>query len=222
MDDQRQAKPGTRSERVRAASRSRREQQKQELREAIIEAAAALFLEKGYEQFSLRQVAEQIGYSATTIYLYFADKDDLLFTVVDRAFARFDERLAEVAASIDDPLERLVALGRAYVRFGLDNPVHYQLMFIQRSDFLMQRRHGDTKPRVNAMQVVIQAAQDAMDAGQVRPGDPVATFDALWSLMHGLVSLAITMPLMTPERAERAAEVAVSMAIDGIATRPKE
>jgi AcrR family transcriptional regulator len=51
-----------------------------------VDAAGALFLEQGYERFSLRKVAERIGYSPTTIYLYFRDKDDLLFTVVDEGF----------------------------------------------------------------------------------------------------------------------------------------
>lgn len=68
----------TRVERTRQASRHRREQEKEELQQLILKAAGELFLEQGYDRFSLRQVAERIGYSATTIYLYFEDKDDLL------------------------------------------------------------------------------------------------------------------------------------------------
>lgn len=219
-DESTSSKSGaTRAERLREASRLRREAEKQELRQAIIDAAADLFLEKGYEHFSLRQVAERIGYSATTIYLYFQDKDDLLFTVVDQAFARFDANQAAIAASVDDPLERLVALGRGYVRFGLENPIHYQLMFIQRSDFLMNARQGESKPRVNAMEVVQEAVRQAMDAGELRQGDPVAVFDTLWALMHGLVSLTITMPMMSPERSQAAATLALEMAFDGLRGR---
>ena len=76
----------TRAERLRAASRIRREQQRQELRQAILTAASDVFLAQGYAGFSVRQVAERIGYSAATIYLYFQDKDDLLFAVVDEGF----------------------------------------------------------------------------------------------------------------------------------------
>ena len=71
----------TQAERLRQAIRHRRDQEKQELRQTILNAAGELFLEQGYERFSLRKVAERIGYSPTTIYLYFRDKDDLLFTV---------------------------------------------------------------------------------------------------------------------------------------------
>src|SRR5258707_15357238 len=129
-----------RAERLRTAMRQRQEQEKQELRQTILRAAAGLFLEQGYERFSLRQVAERVGYSPTTIYLYFRNKDDLLFTVVDEGFVRFGQQLAAAAESQEDPWERIIALGRAYVTFALQNPVYYQLMFMQRTDFLTQRQ----------------------------------------------------------------------------------
>src|SRR2546427_10653015 len=121
----------TQAKRLRQAIRHRQDQEKQELRQAILTAAGELFLEQGYDRFSLRKVAERVGYSPTTIYLYFRDKDDLLFTVVDEGFVRFGHHLAEAAESQEDPWERIIALGRAYVTFGLQNPVYYQLMFLQ-------------------------------------------------------------------------------------------
>src|SRR5436853_6901682 len=125
------SKVNTQAQRLRQAIRNRQAQEKQELRQVILTAAGTLFLEQGYERFSLRKVAELIGYSPTTIYLYFRDKDDLLFTVVDEGFKRFGQQLAAAAASTGDPWERIIALGRAYVAFGLQNHEYYQLMFMQ-------------------------------------------------------------------------------------------
>ncbi|MFH4082248.1 helix-turn-helix domain-containing protein, partial [Acinetobacter baumannii] len=71
----------TRQARIRQNSAQRRERSRQETRQAILEAAIQMFEREGYEGFSLRQVAENIGYTPTTIYLYFKDKDDLLFAV---------------------------------------------------------------------------------------------------------------------------------------------
>ncbi|HLI09603.1 MAG TPA: TetR/AcrR family transcriptional regulator, partial [Ktedonobacteraceae bacterium] len=132
------AQARTREQRLSQASRRRREAEKKELRQAILEAAGKLFLEQGYEGFSLRQVAELIGYTPTTIYLYFANKDALLFALLDEAFDRFEVALRRAYESSDEPLARLEALGHAYVRFGLENPQHYQIMFVVRSDFLLQ------------------------------------------------------------------------------------
>src|SRR6266568_1540392 len=173
---------GTQAERLRKAIRHRQAQEKQELRQAILTAAGELFLEQGYERFSLRKVAERIGYSPTTIYLYFRNKDDLLFTVVDEGFVRFGQQLAAAADSQEDPWERLIALGRAYVAFALQNPVYYQLMFLQRTDFLTQRQVGESQPRIASFRVWQQAVQQAIDAGVLRPGDVESYSDVLWCM----------------------------------------
>ena len=211
--------PTTRAARVRKASRERREQEKQDLRAAILRAASQLFAEHGYEHFSLRQVAETIGYSPTTIYLYFKDKDDLLFAVVDEGFERFGAQLAAAAAGVADPIERLGALGRAYISFGLQYPVHYQLMFMQRADFLAKCRPGEETPRIDAFRVLQDSIQYGIDAGALRPGDVQAYSDALWALVHGVVALAISMPFMPTERIRHAAETALVMSIDGLRRR---
>ncbi len=78
----------TRSECIRTASRHRCEQEKEELQQTILKAAGALFLEQGYDRFSMRRLAQEIGYSDATLYLSFRNKDDLLFTVVEKAFSK--------------------------------------------------------------------------------------------------------------------------------------
>ncbi len=200
-----------REERIRTASRHRREQEKEELRQTILKAAGALFLEQGYDRFSMRHLAEQIGYSAATLYLYFRDKDDLLFTVVDEGFTRFGTQLAQAAASSHDPWERLSALGQAYVTFGLRNPAYYQLMFMWRTDFLTQARPGEQLPRLEAFRVLQDAVQSAMDAGVMQPGDAQSYSDVLWAMMHGIVSLAISMPTFDAERIQKLTDLAHNM-----------
>jgi AcrR family transcriptional regulator len=206
----------TRAERLRDASRQRRDQEKQEVRQAILDAAAELFREHGYERFSLRQVAERIGYSPTTIYLYFTDKDHLLFTVADEGFTRFGKQLVAAAASAQDPVERLRAMGRAYIDFGIDNPAYYQLMFVQRCDFLLGQRDGEYKPRIDSFGVLQQAVRDMIDASAVQAGDAAPYADALWALVHGIVAMAITMPFFTAERAHAAAAAGFALMLQGM------
>jgi len=206
----------TQAQRLRQAIRHRKAQEKQELRQAILTAAGTLFLEQGYERFSLRKVAERIGYSPTTIYLYFRDKDDLLFTVVDEGFVQFGQQLAAAAESQEDPWERLIALGRAYVAFGLQHPVYYQLMFMQRTDFLTHRASGESQPRIASFRVLQQVVQQAIDAGVLRPGDVESMSDVLWAVVHGMVSLAITMPMFDASRIQRTMETAWQMQCQGL------
>ncbi len=187
-------KSEVRETRIRKASRSRRKQEKEELRQIILKAASTLFLEQGYNRFSMRSLAESIGYSAATLYLYFRDKDDLLFTVVDEGFARFTRQLANAVASSADPWEQLVALGEAYVTFGLQNPVYYQLMFLTRVDYLTQPPAGEQTPRIASLHILQETMQAAMEAGVIVPGDLETASDVFWASMHGIVALSINMP----------------------------
>lgn len=207
---------GTQAERLRQAIRHRQEHEKQELRQAILTAAGELFLEHGYERFSLRKVAERIGYSPTTIYLYYQDKDDLLFTVVDEGFVQFGHQLVAASESQEDPWERIIALGRAYVNFALQNPVYYQLMFMQRTDFLTQKQIGESQPRIASFQMLQQAVQQAIDAGVLRPGDAENYSDVLWAMVHGMASLAISMPSFDASRIQRTMETAWQMECQGL------
>jgi AcrR family transcriptional regulator len=198
-------------ERVRAASRRRREVEKQELRQAILTAAAELILERGYDAFSLRRVAERIGYSATTIYLYYESKDDLVAAVLAEGFERFVRALE--AVQTEDPAERVADLGRAYVAFGLANRVHYQLMFMRRMDLLL--REGAGEPR--SFEILVSAVERAIESGAFRAGDARLYGLVLWAAIHGVVALAIQLPQLDEPTLRAATETALDVAARGLA-----
>lgn len=196
----------TRQARIKQNSAERRERSRQETRQAILEAAIEMFEREGYEGFSLRQVAESIGYTPTTIYLYFKDKDDLLFAVCSQGFAEFTQALQTAYDTHPDPLERLRALAWAYFEFGLSHPLHYQMMFMQRSEWML--RATDLKGDVegaNSFMIQLNAVVEAMKAGKIRLGDPVERTNLLWASVHGIVSLALSMRGVVPKWDEASA-----------------
>jgi len=203
---------------VHNASRERRAREKEALRESILRAAGEVFLERGYDGLSMRGVAERIGYTATTIYLYFKDKDDLLFALLDEGYADLSRRLAEAAAAEHDPLRRLTAIGRAYIAFGLERPLLYQVMFMRRADFLAARLKQRHETRINAFDVLQQAVTDALDAGALKPGDVMIYALSMWALVHGVVSLAITLPLTDASLVERLTEIAMAATLGSVQT----
>ncbi len=182
----------TRGARLQQKSALHRARQKEDLRRAILNAAAELFASKGYEGFSLRQVAEAVGYSPTTIYLYFTDKDELLFQVAMEGFQDFGARLQAAYDGADNAPERIAQLGRAYVCFGLERPVHYRLMFMQRGEFLERPAPAGCTPVIDSFGVLRRTVEEGLASGELRgPGTDVLT-SFLWSLVHGLVALSLS------------------------------
>ncbi len=226
--DARTRQAQTRHERTRQASQSRREQQKIELRAAILRAADEEFSAHGYEDFSLRRVAERIGYSPTTIYLYFRNKDDLLLQTVKSGFAAFDAAIAQAASQSEEPLQQLENLGRAYLDFGISNPTLYRMMFMQPTDFHLlprllgigtsdEEKHGAdaNSHRVIAQELLVAAVERGIAQKILRQGDAALMADALWASVHGLVSLAAS-PLMEPDHARKVAAPLLQTVVKGL------
>src|ERR1700739_1339574 len=107
----------------------RRQRERDEVREKILDGARELFVECGYEGVTMRKVAERIEYSPTTIYLYFADKETLFRELCSADFRKLAASFQNVAL-IADPVERLRACARAYIQFAMEHPNHYRLMFM--------------------------------------------------------------------------------------------
>jgi AcrR family transcriptional regulator len=116
-----------------------RELRKAALREEIMTAAAELFAAEGYGSVSMRKIAQRIGYTPMSIYLYFKDKADLLDCICEQAFADLYRRHECVDAEISDPGERLKAGMRTFIDFALQNPSYYRAIFIRRGEAMPRR-----------------------------------------------------------------------------------
>src|ERR1041385_6236629 len=109
----------------------RRARQKENIREEILDAARALFVKEGYERVSIRKIAEKIEYAPGTIYLYFHDKAEILHRLCEETFAKLAQWMHAINADPSNPLEGLRRGLRTYVQFGIDNPHHYIVTFVQ-------------------------------------------------------------------------------------------
>ncbi|MCD1258575.1 TetR/AcrR family transcriptional regulator [Paenibacillus athensensis] len=185
---------------ARQFGRRRRGDEKEQVRRLIVETAGELFVELGYNAFSMRKLAERLQYSPATLYLYFRDKDALLFTIVDEALLIFRNRLTQASEGISDPWARLERLGETYLAFGLQHPAYYQLMFTWRIDYLLGSRQEEELPRIHVLQVLVDVVAEAMEQGAMQSGDPGVYSDYLWATMHGIVTLAIQMPMFDEAR----------------------
>ena len=170
----------------------RKEKQKLEIRKLILDASMKLFAEEGFSKVSIRKIADIIEYSPTTIYLYFKDKNEILFHLCEMGFiqmAEFNKDLYGIA----NPLERLHKMGENYIRFGMQYPEYYDLMFIQLApmETLEQMKCSEWSNGDTALHGLMQIIQECMDQGLLAKGDVKAASMAIWGMVHGLVSLAL-------------------------------
>ena len=144
---------------------------------------------------SIRAIAEAVGVTPPSIYLHFADKDELIRAVSERSFAEFDEVVEGAGADVDDPMEALWARAHAYVRFGLENPEQYRILFMCKAGTLGPDVDFAALPGSDAFQHVVDAVARAVDSGALRRDlDPFLTATGLWASVHGITSLMISLP----------------------------
>lgn len=111
----------------------RRERERQQARQAIIDAAREAFLEKGFTEAGLREIARRAEYSPAALYVHFKDKEDLFHQICLQDFAAFDAEFPSLN-KIEDPAKRIAAAGRAYIRFAASHPKQYRMMFMRPGD----------------------------------------------------------------------------------------
>ena len=188
----------------------RKDRERKELREKIIVAASELFLEHGLEKASIRMIADKIEYSPATIYLHFKDKSELFYVIMERAFQKFFEYFSSVE-HIEDPMERLKVLGTVYLKFAVDNPLYYDLMFVLRTPMETQHTDESFEAGERSHAVLTKTVEDCMKRGHFQGHDPMALSLAIWGTVHGLATLRLRDRLtMYPEdRQEQLVEQAL-------------
>ncbi|HEX9992587.1 MAG TPA: TetR/AcrR family transcriptional regulator [Acidimicrobiales bacterium] len=165
------------------------------LREEILAAAERLLLETGSEEaVSIRAVAAAVGVTPPSIYRHFADKNHLLFEVCAVQMARLGEHLRSAMAEVDDPVVALGVMGEAYVRFGVEHPEHYRIMFMGRSDLTPEQYADELLVETSPFAMLVAMCQRAVDAGATRHRDAFRVALVLWSAVHGLTSLLVAKP----------------------------
>src|SRR5258706_15951595 len=170
--------------------KERKERDRQEMRETILESAHQLFVDKGFDDVSIRNIAEAIEYSPATIYLYFKDKDEILYALHGEAFKIFNTFISAVVI-IKDPLERLFAMGEKYMQFTFTHPNYYEIMFITESPMRCEENLEVWKEGESTLQFLENIVKECIDAGHFKNQNHKIVSFAIWSFMHGMCSLAI-------------------------------
>ena len=194
--------------------------QGEKLRAQILDATTDLLVETGSEEaVSIRAVADRVGVTPPSIYMHFADKNELIFAVCEKHFAELDARIEEAGREGADALDSLRRRGRAYIQFGLDHPEHYRILFMSKPADAPEGFQEERLKRTAAFDHLVDAVREVIDEGPIE-GDPVQVAVCLWSAGHGITSLLIAHPHFPWPDIEETIDLILFTQMFGLVRRP--
>lgn len=163
---------------------------RRDTRADLVRVAGELLEERGMDAVTLRAVGERAGVSRTAPYRHFADKEGLLAAVAAADFVRLGDAMAAARRGVRAPRDRVEAMGAAYVRFGVEEPARYRLLF---GSELRGREHPDVQEAAlsRTFGPFADAVAEAQAAGALPGDDSTALTAALWAAAHGAIELTL-------------------------------
>jgi AcrR family transcriptional regulator len=159
-----------------------------DLRNTLVQIGTEMLIESGEASLSLRKIAQQAGVSHNAPYQHFSDKNALLAAIAEDGFRLLGEAMDMATHDLidDTPLERLIAVGQAYVAFAIGHPSHLQLMFgsFSSADYprLAERAH-------ETLQKLITIVGEIGAEGQLNDDNIHDVSTAVWMTLHGMSAM---------------------------------
>ncbi|MFQ5705710.1 MAG: TetR/AcrR family transcriptional regulator [Gemmatimonadales bacterium] len=190
-----------------------------DLRAALLDEAADMIAEGGVESVTMREIGWRLGVSRAAPYRHFADKNALLVAVAAAGFHRLADRLQSIGAGAPrSSVERLRRMGEEYVRFAVQNPAHYRLMY-GREALARQDRPELHEAAIALFEQLVGVIRIHQKNGGIKRQDPRAQAYVAWSAMHGLASLWIEGHILATDDIDGLIRQTTRTVLDGMRIR---
>jgi AcrR family transcriptional regulator len=198
--------------------KERQERDREAVRRAILDAAKELFVREGYENVSIRKIAELVEYSPAAIYSYFPSKDDIFFAIAEEGFRLlYGDRARVSELDTLQPIERLRAIFWGFYQFSCKHPQYFALMFVDRSVPRVSREYERFSFAREMKEHLLAHVQQCVDDG-IFPPDVVHTtiFRVLTAGLVGVAVLRMSDRLGPGESADDLARDVLDVTIAGL------
>lgn len=193
----------------------RQREEKEQRRRTILDAAETVLREKGRDELTMSDIAEEARLSRSLLYVYFEDMDDILLAVTHRGFQSLRKRFQSALARHDAGLQQIRAIGEAYVQFSREEPTYFGLVAQFESQDTDSEETSERMRRCltesdRVLDVMNEAIQHGIEDGTIRADlDPAQTAVTLWSCTHGLIQMAANKGTDLEQRHDLAPEILV-------------
>lgn len=165
------------------------------LREQILETSRKLLYNDGYKALSMRKIAKKVGVTATSIYLYFDNKDHLLHTLIEESVEDLSKAMDEELKGVSGTLDRFRKIISAYINFARYNPEKYEVIYMVRSDEMARYPKEKFRKVRRCYEHLVHTIEKGASEGLMDVDDPVLAAYSIWAQLHGIVSVVLNQRL---------------------------
>lgn len=165
-------------------------------RAEILEAAERIFVAEGYSGATIRKIADEVGVSSTALYMHFPDKSCILLEICQGTIRQLLERNSEIASKPMDAANRVKLMLDSYMRWGLDHPNAYELVFsnVRHISAVMVDEATTADLGAQCYEIFSGVVREIAAEGRLRTGTADSAAQALWASCHGVVALMVNRP----------------------------
>lgn len=189
------------------------------LREEILDASKDLLLEDGFSKLSMRKIAGRVNITATSIYLYFQNKDDLLLALIEESIENLKEALADAAGVSKGVMQQLRSVSMAYIKYALEHPREYEIIFMVRPEEMTTYPMEKFRQVRSSYTLLAEVLEKGNKEKQIESENLLLAAYTMWAQLHGVVSVIINKRLDTKVSTEEFIGQAVDQIIQGFISK---
>ncbi|MEX0723191.1 MAG: TetR/AcrR family transcriptional regulator [Gracilimonas sp.] len=189
------------------------------LRDQILDISRHMLFEDGYQSLSMRKIAKKADVSATSIYLYFENKDHLLHTLIEESVEDLSRFIESNALPVTDNIERFKKIIQSYVDFGLQHPEKYEIIYKVRPEAMARYPKEKFRKTRRAYELLVKTIEESVSAGVMDVEKPVVAAYSIWAQLHGVVSVVLNKRLDSRIDQKQFIEDSIDLVVQGFLVR---
>jgi AcrR family transcriptional regulator len=167
------------------------------LRDEILTVSKDLLIEDGFGKLSMRKIAKRANVTATSIYLHFENKDDLLLTLVQESIESLKKVLLNVIDDSLDAFTQLHKLAKAYIQYAIDHPKKYEIIYMVRPEEMPKYPKEKFREVRSVYELLADIIHRGKLDGKLDVDNHLTSAYSVWAQLHGVVSVILNKRLDT-------------------------
>ncbi len=167
------------------------------LRNEILQVSKDLLIKEGFSKMSMRRIAGRANVTATSIYLHFENKDDLLLTLIEESIRKLKQALLDVVDKEYGLIDQLEILAKTYVNYALDHPQEYEIIYMVRPEEMPKYPKDKFRDVRSAYELIADIISESEHKEYIEVEDSLISAYTFWAQLHGVVSVILNRRLDT-------------------------